>query len=102
MARKKTSRSVSAPQAGEKPERILVGVRIEERLVKVMKGVSEMRDATFGELLEEIFMAAIEGGNAFADRNGKLSPEMKQAFISLKQVYGVDYTLEELHQYREK
>ncbi len=102
MARKKASRSASAQEVGGKPERILVGVRLEERLVKVMKGVSEMRDATFGELLEEIFISAIEGGNAFADRNGRLSPEMRHAFNSLKQVYGVDYTLEELHQYREK
>ena len=102
MARRKMPRTGARVElvAGEKPSRLLVGVRIEERLVKVMKGVAELRDATLGELLEEIFLTAVEGGNAFADRSGKITPEMRNQLRGLKQVYGVDYTLDELQAYR--
>ena len=102
MARRKAARTGAKQDlvVGEKPPRILVGVRIEERLVKVMKGVAELRDATIGELLEEVFLTAMEGGNAFADRSGKLSAETRSALRGLKQVYGVDYTLDEMQAYR--
>jgi len=75
----------------EKPKRILVGVRLEERLVKVMKGLAALRDNTLGELVEEVVLRAMEGESAFAERNRKISPEMKQAINGLRMVYGVDY-----------
>lgn len=96
------SRQAPAPARKRAPRkqgahRILVGVRIEERLVKVMKGLAELKDMALGELIEEVIMSAMNGSNAFADRGGRLSSEMRQRISSLKQVYGVDYTLEDLH-----
>jgi len=36
------------------PERVQTGVRMERRLVKVLKAVAELRDLSLGELLEVI------------------------------------------------
>ena len=82
------------------PKRILVGIRLEPRLVKVMKGIAELRDVSLGELIEEVFMAAMEGTSAFADKGGRLSAEMRQQIAGLKRVYGMNYTLEQLHDRR--
>lgn len=99
QASSKSLRFIASPAAKkEEMRRILVGVRLEERLVKVMKGLAELNDCTLGQLVEEVFMHAMDGNSAFARaENRKLTPEMKQQIVSLKQVYGVDYSLEELN-----
>lgn len=95
-------------RAGRKPSgrsnvsRILVGVRIEPRLVKVMKALAELHDNTLGELIERVFWVALDGNSAFSDKSGKMSPDVRQQIQSLKQVYGVDYSLDELIRPREK
>lgn len=79
----------------DKVERKLVGVRIEPRLVKVMKAVSELHDCTLGELLEQVFWANMHGTNFFADK-GRMSAETRERLNSLKSVYGVDYNADYL------
>jgi hypothetical protein len=37
-----------------RPDRVQTGVRMERRLVKVLKAVAELRDLSLGELLEVI------------------------------------------------
>jgi hypothetical protein len=92
MASTRSAASASrANSRTDKPARILVGVRLEERLVKVMKGLAALNDFTLGELVEEVFLRAMEGESAFADRKGRLSPEMKRAISGLRAVYGVNY-----------
>ncbi len=81
--------------------RTLVGIRIEPRLAKVMKGVAELQDCPLGELIERVFWHAIEGENAFA-KDGKVSPEMKQRIRALKQAYGVNYSLQDLENKKAK
>lgn len=76
--------------------RILVGVRIEPRLVKVMKALAELHDCALGELIEKVFWSAMEGGSLFSERGGKLSSDTRQQIISLKQVYGVNYELADI------
>jgi hypothetical protein len=93
---KKGGRGRAAGLSKQGSGRILVGVRLEERLVKVMKGLAELKDFTLGELIEEVFMVAMDGGNAFADRSGKVPADMRQRIVGLKQVYGVDYDVDEL------
>ncbi|MCX7719092.1 MAG: hypothetical protein N2111_11925 [Candidatus Sumerlaeaceae bacterium] len=93
-------RRAAERQSPATPKRILVGVRLEPRLVKVMKGLAELRDVSLGELIEEVFMAAMEGSNAFAEKGGRLSAETRQRIAGLKQVYGLDYTLAQLHDRR--
>lgn len=76
-------------------DRILVGVRIEPRLVKVMKALAELHDCALGELIERVFWQSMEGGNAFGDK-GKMTPETKKQIKNLKEVYGVDYAIADL------
>jgi hypothetical protein len=37
-----------------RPDRVQTGIRMERRLVKVLKAVAELRDLSLGELLEVI------------------------------------------------
>lgn len=81
-----------ARTAGKKKvQRKLVGVRIEPRLVKVMKAVAELNDCALGELIEQVFWSAMENESFFASKGGRMSPEMRRRLASLKEVYGVDY-----------
>ncbi len=43
------------------PERVQTGVRMERRLVKVLKAVAELRDLSLGELLEVIVHEVFAG-----------------------------------------
>ena len=66
-------------------ERVQTGVRIEKRMLKVLKGMAEYNDMTLGELLEDIVLHAFGGGSTFS---GKASLERIEA---LKKVYGMAY-----------
>lgn len=46
-------------------ERVQTGVRIEKRLLKVLKALAEYHDLTLGDLLEGIVLHAFEGKSAF-------------------------------------
>lgn len=82
-------------RAKGKATRKLVGVRIEPRLVKVIKAVSELHDCALGELLEQVFWHSMEGGNFFAEGN-KIPAKTREQLDNLKSVYGVDYDLDYL------
>ena len=101
-SRSRVRQSASATATATDITRILVGVRIEPRLVKVLKGLAELHDCALGELIEKVFWHAMEGGNAFADKSGRLSAETRQQIQNLKAVYGVNYTLEDLMRPRER
>ncbi len=89
------SRRKNATRKHASINRILVGVRIEPRLVKVMKALAELHECALGQLIEKVVWHSIEGGNAFAEK-GRLTQEARQQVKSLKQVYGVNYELEDL------
>ena len=42
-------------------ERVQTGVRLEKRLLKVLKGLAEDLDLTLGDLLEGVLLHAFEG-----------------------------------------
>lgn len=63
-------------------ERIQTGVRMEKRLVKVLKGLAEYHDMTLGDLLEGIVLHAFDNRTPF----GK---ESLQKIAELKKVYGL-------------
>jgi len=48
-------------------ERVQTGVRLERRLLKVLKGLAEYHDMSLGELLEGIVLHAFEGTVPFGD-----------------------------------
>jgi hypothetical protein len=65
-------------------ERVQTGVRMEKRMVKVLKALAEYHDLSLGELLEGIVL------HAFANRS-PFSPETLQRITQLKEVYGMAY-----------
>ncbi len=76
-------------------ERVQTGVRIEKRLLKVLKAFAELKDLTLGDLLEGIVLHAFEGKAPF----GKES----LAHISeLKKIYGLTLRASDSHQLKEK
>jgi hypothetical protein len=64
-------------------ERIQTGVRMEKRLVKVLKGLAEYHDMSLGDLLEGIVLHAFDGKTPFGR-------ESLQKIGELKKVYGLD------------
>ena len=75
-------------------ERIQTGVRMEKRLVKVLKGLAEVHDMSLGDLLEGIVLHAFEGKAPF----GK---ESLQKIAELKKIYGLDLDASASHRLTE-
>jgi hypothetical protein len=71
-------------------ERVQTGVRIERRLLKVLKGLAEHLDMPLGELIEGIVLHAFEGAPAF-------SLETRRRIEGLKAVYDMTLTAADSH-----
>jgi hypothetical protein len=71
-------------------ERIQTGVRMEKRIVKVLKGLAEYHDMSLGDLLEGIVLHAFEGKAPFG------SESMKR-IADLKKIYGLDLSAADSH-----
>jgi hypothetical protein len=61
-------------------DRVQTGVRIEKRLLKVMKGLAEYHDMSLGDLIEGIVLHAFEGKCAFGSESLKLVGELKRIY----------------------
>ena len=61
------TKKAKAASASEKiiVERVQTGVRLEKRLLKVLKGLAEYHDMTLGDLLEGIVLHAFDGKTPF-------------------------------------
>jgi hypothetical protein len=64
-------------------ERVQTGVRMEKRLVKVLKALAELYDISLGDLLEGIVLHAFEGKSPFSE-------ESLRRIADLKKIYGLD------------
>jgi len=71
-------------------ERVQTGVRIEKRILKVLKGLAEYLDISLGDLLEGIALHVFEGQAPF-------SPPTLERVAALKKIYGLDLTAEHSH-----
>jgi len=71
-------------------ERVQTGLRLEKRLLKVLKGLAEHLEISVAELLEGIALHAFEGKSPFSDAT-RLKIEQ------LKQVYDLDLMAEDSH-----
>ncbi len=72
--------------AGERKfvvERVQTGVRIEKRLLKVLKALAEYHDLTLGDLLEGIVLHSFDGKCPF-------SKDSLQRIKDLKKFYGLE------------
>jgi hypothetical protein len=76
-------------------ERVQTGVRLEKRLLKVLKGLAEYHDMTVGDLLEGIVLHAFEGRAPF-------SKQTLGHVADLKRIYGLDLNAEDSHHLVEK
>lgn len=76
-------------------ERTQTGVRIEKRILKVLKALAECYDLTLGDLLEGIVLHAFEGKCPF-------SGESLERIADLKRVYGLDLDASASHHLREE
>jgi hypothetical protein len=61
-------------------ERVQTGVRIEKRLLKVLKAVADLHDLTLGDLLEGIVLHAFEGRSPFDETALAKIAELKAVF----------------------
>ena len=64
-------------------ERVQTGVRIEKRILKVLKAFAEYHDMTLGDVLEGIVLHAFDGKTPF-------SPASLERIRELKKFYGLD------------
>ena len=76
-------------------ERVQTGVRIEKRLLKVLKGLAELKDMSLGDLLEGIVLHAFEGKAPF-------SPETLKDIEKLRGIYGLTLKASDSHQLKER
>lgn len=76
-------------------ERIQTGVRLEKRLLKVLKGLAEYLDLSLGDLLEGIALHALENKAPF-------KAATLEKIANLKRIYGLDLTAKDSHQLRER
>ena len=74
--------------------RTQTGVRLESRLLKVLKGLATELDMSLGDLLEGIVLHAFEGKAPF-------SAATLRKVKALQAVYGLDLTARDSHQLRE-
>ncbi len=78
-----------------KIERVQLGVRMEKRLVKVLKAMAEYHDMTLGDLMEGIILHSLEGNSPFAE-------ESIQRINQFKQIYGMEYDSTSAHNFIEE
>jgi hypothetical protein len=64
-------------------ERVQTGVRMEKRILKVLKAFAEYHDMTLGDLLEGIVLHAFDGKTPFG-------AESLRRIKDLKKFYGLD------------
>ena len=75
-------------------ERVQIGVRMEKRMVKVLKGIAEFHDISLGDLLEGIVLHAFENKTPFGE-------ETLQSIKQLREVYGMNYGVSASHRFVE-
>src|SRR6266566_8822352 len=75
-------------------ERVQIGVRMEKKMVKVLKALAEYHDISLGDLLEGITLHVFESQNPFSE-------ETLKRIVQLKEVYGMDYGVGASHRFME-
>lgn len=76
-------------------ERVQTGVRMEKRILKVLKALAEYHDMTRGDLLEGVVLHAFENKTPFGPESTKLIAEFRA-------IYKLDLAAADSHQLKEK
>ena len=75
-------------------DRVQTGVRIEKRLLKVLKALADYHDLSLGDLLEGVVLHAFEGKAPFG-------PESLGRIEELKRVFGLTLDARDAHRLKE-
>ncbi len=76
-------------------ERVQTGVRIERRLLKVLKALAEYKNMTLGDLLEGIVLHSFEGKPPF-------TAETLRKIGDLRDIYDLNLDASASHRLKEK
>jgi len=76
-------------------ERVQTGVRLEKRLLKVLKALADYHDMSLGDLLEGIVLHSFEGKAPFG-------AESRARIDELKRVFGLTLDASHSHRLQEK
>jgi predicted DNA-binding ribbon-helix-helix protein len=76
-------------------ERVQTGVRLERRLLKVLKAMAEYNDLSLGDLLEGIVLHAFDGKLPFDN-------EARKRITDFKRIYHLDLDSSASHRLTEK
>jgi hypothetical protein len=76
-------------------ERVQTGIRIEKRLLKVLKALAEFHDMTLGDLLEGVVLHAFDGKVPF---DGATLAHV----ADLKRIYGLELDSQASHRMSER
>jgi len=76
-------------------ERVQTGVRLEKRMLKVLKALADSLDLSLGDLLEGIVLHALDGKAPF-------SKSTRAKITELRKVFGLTLTAANAHHLKEK
>jgi len=76
-------------------ERVQTGVRMEKRMLKVLKALAELKDMSLGDLLEGIVLHAFEGKAPF-------SPQTLKEIEQFRKIYGLSLKATDSHKLKER
>lgn len=76
-------------------ERVQTGVRIEKRLLKVLKALADYHDLSLGDLIEGIVLHSFEGKPPFSELS-------RRKIADLKRVFHLDLDASSSHRLKEK
>ncbi len=77
-------------------EHVQTGVRMEKRMLKVLKALAEQKDMTLGDLLEGIVLHAFEG------KTVPFSPQTLKEIEQFKALYGMTLKASDSHHLKER
>jgi len=77
-------------------ERVQTGVRMEKRMLKVLKALAEQKDMTLGDLLEGIVLHAFEG------KQVPFSAQTLKEIEQFKTFYGMTLKASDSHNLKER
>jgi len=78
----------------KKIQRVQTGVRIEKRMLKVLKALAEYLDMTLGDLVEGIVLHAFEGKSPFTEKT-------LEVIAGLEDIDGLDLEATDSHNLEE-
>jgi hypothetical protein len=77
-------------------ERVQTGVRMEKRMLKVLKAIAEQKEMTLGDLLEGIVLHAFEG------KQLPFSTQTLKDIEQFKHLYGMTLKASDSHNLKER